>query len=159
MAKKGVKTPDIMKLREAYQASPVAKAAFDNFAARQKNRAEMAVDQLYWQLRQEVPSASRGDVIHLLKFLETSGCGQFLVGRRGQPSRFRWSVSLIEAGMAAAGETFQVEKLSVLEGSDEAEDAISDQLIEHRSCGLEWRFGSICRPICRSARRTALPIS
>jgi len=46
----------------------------------------------------------RREIIALFRQLEKAGCGQFVEGRRGWPSRFVWSVGLTGVGRAAAGD-------------------------------------------------------
>src|SRR5262249_46227591 len=51
-------------------------------------------------------------IIAVFQRLEDCGCGQFVLGRRGWPSRFVWSTSMISVGRAVTGEQEEVEQLT-----------------------------------------------
>jgi len=132
MVAKNGNTIDIKRLQSLYASSAVNKAAFDSFAQREKNSAETKVErmlQILWQAG--AAQASRKDVVDLFRGLEQANCGEFRIGRRGHSSRFGWSVSLIDVGQAAAGETATVDPLSDDEKqSAEADDSKAEE-IEH----------------------------
>jgi hypothetical protein len=122
---------DIGTLRSLYQSSPVAKAALDHFAAREKRRWETTVERLQGIVRQELTDVSRGDIIEIFRMLESANCGRFVVGRRGHLSRFEWSSNLIAVGKAAAGEPMSAEEMAgddgdpVLEEDDDERFTVS----------------------------------
>jgi hypothetical protein len=118
-------------LRALYADSEVAKAALDHFAGRQKSSSQTSVDRLQALLRGLGTPASRAEIVEFFKALEATHCGEFVIGRKGHPSRFVWAVSLISAGQAAAGETINVEALSETEPA-ELEDEATSGLLDHR---------------------------
>lgn len=90
-------------LRELYSADKTARALFDNLAKRVYNSREQSVDQLERNLDKDGVEVSRRDITHLLRELARAGCGEYIVGRKGYPSRFRWNVETVVIGRYAAG--------------------------------------------------------
>jgi hypothetical protein len=90
-------------LRELYGTDKTARALFDNLAKRVYNSREQSVDQLERCLEKDDVEVSRRDITHLLKELQRAGCGEYIVGRKGHPSRFRWYVETVDIGRRAAG--------------------------------------------------------
>jgi hypothetical protein len=90
-------------LRELYKADKTAQALFDTLAKRVNNSREQKVDQLERSLANDGVEASRRDITRVLKALEHAGCGEYIVGRKGHPSRFRWDVEMVAVGRYAAG--------------------------------------------------------
>jgi hypothetical protein len=116
-----VSTPDHVnkkRLRELYSSDSAAKAVFDHLAARKNNWRELRVDRLIHNLESEGPPVSRADVTRVFKALERAGCGAYVVGRKGRPSRFRWDVQMVEVAKHAAGEAAVIERID----SDAADD-------------------------------------
>lgn len=118
--------PVIDKLRGLYQSDPAAKVLFDWTANREKDATSTSIDRICSQLE-----ISRRDALILAHRLHSVGCGRFVVGRRGQKSRFEWAYSCISLGRAARGES------SILERardpiSDENEDDMGDQVVTAR---------------------------
>jgi hypothetical protein len=107
------------KLTELYKKSPAARSMLDEFARRERNKSETKVDNLL-HLRVESRPITRGEIIEVFQELEQIGCGDFIVGRKGHRSRFRWGVALTTVARAAAGEDLQIENLSE---EDLAQDA------------------------------------
>lgn len=133
-------TIDIASLRKLYAASRSAKAAFDHFAQRRNNSARTTIDRLQSALRGGGQDVSRRDVIELFKSLQDAGCGTFVVGRRGKPSRFEWSVDLTDVGRSAAGEHVKVEAITE---SDQEDIDDNGEMVEHRyhlRAGVELRI-------------------
>lgn len=113
-------------LQGFYNESAHAKAMLDHFASRERNRGITTIDRLLSNLSEDGSGLSRGDVIKVLQRLETLGCGHFVAGRKGHPSRFEWSVGLVDVGRVAAGEAVKIEPAP----ANEAEEP-SDDLLEH----------------------------
>ncbi|MEA2559563.1 MAG: hypothetical protein QOH06_1067 [Acidobacteriota bacterium] len=113
-------------LKTLYAKDNVAKAFFDHMAARKRNQAETKVDRVLVVLANE--GLSRGDVVELFKGLEEVGCGQFVIGRRGWPSRFVWSVSSLAASHLATGEVALMEDVTA-DSAEESEEA--DEFLSH----------------------------
>lgn len=116
----------VFELRQMYGGNSLAKAMMDHFASRERNRRTTTIDRLLSNLGNEGIALSRGDVIRVLQGLEKLGCGHFIAGRKGHPSRFEWSVGLVDVGRAAAGEAVEIEPVSL----DESEEP-ADDLLEH----------------------------
>jgi len=114
-----------VELQSVYNESAQAKAMLDHFASRERNRRTTTIERLLSNLNNDGAALSRGDVIKVLQWLEKLGCGQFIAGRKGHPSRFEWSVGLVDVGRAAAGEAVEIEAAPV----NEPEPA--DDLLEH----------------------------
>ena len=99
-----VTTLDSEQLRHLYSGDPTAKMLLDHFAARQRDRTENTLDRLYEVLVGEGKPVARADLVRVLRALQGLGAGLFILGRKGHPSRFRWIVSSVQLGKAAAGE-------------------------------------------------------
>ncbi len=67
--------------------SATAGAVINHFATRQRNRKEENVTHL---VKVCGKGTSRRRVIRVLQQLEANGFGDFVIGRRGYPSRFVW---------------------------------------------------------------------
>lgn len=99
-------------LRKLYADDATARAFLDHAASRSYNQGESKADRVLQIINDGVRVASRSDVVGLFRALEEVGCGQFVIGRRGSPTRFVWSHSMISVGRAATGEGSEVEGLS-----------------------------------------------
>lgn len=102
-------TSDISKsvidaIRKLYRTNASAQALFDWTAQRERDATATSIDRISNKL-----GISRGEAVALARALEQAGCGQFVVGRRGQPSRFEWAFSCISLGQSAAGEDVKIE--------------------------------------------------
>lgn len=111
------KSPNIDTLRQLYRQSPVAKAFFDNAARRERDQSETKVDRILVLLRAEGHEFRRREIIDLFRKLQDQGCGQFVEGRRGWPSRFVWSAGLRSLGGAAAGDPQAIQHISSEDGA------------------------------------------
>jgi hypothetical protein len=120
------------ELKKLYATSRSAKAAFDHFAQRQNNSSHTTIDRLQAALKGSGHDVSRRDLIDLFKSLEGVGCGEFVIGRRGKPSRFEWSVGLTDVGRAAAGEQVKVEAITQASQTVLSEAGDSADMVEHR---------------------------
>ena len=94
----------IDSIRRLYKSNPAAQALFDRLAARERDATSTSIDRL-----SKVIGISRGEAVALARALEQAGCGEFVVGRRGQKSRFRWAFSCISLGQVASGEDVNLE--------------------------------------------------
>lgn len=118
------------ELKELYANSAIATAFLDHMAARRRNQSETKVDRVLTVLSNEGFEFTRGDIVDLLQKLEEFGCGQFVIGRRGWPSRFVWSVGSLAASRLAGGEIQVVENVTSEEDTVEKIEEI-DELITH----------------------------
>lgn len=123
-------SPSIGRLRDLYAASPVARAFFDHTAKRERDQSETKVDRILVLLKSDGYHFKRREIIELFRKLQEQGCGQFIEGRRGWPSRFVWSVGLTSVGKAAAGEPQTIDHIS-------GEDNSSEQALANEMRGLE----------------------
>jgi hypothetical protein len=60
---------------------------------------------------------TRPQLIYVLRMLQAAGCGKFVHGRRGRPSRFVWAHSPHDIAQAVTGKTARTgaaEKISVM---------------------------------------------
>jgi len=96
---------DIVGLTELYANSGVAKTLLDYFSTRQKNSVETKTDRVLALLHQMGHRVGRAEVIAFFRALEQCGCGEYIEGRHGHPSRFHWKVEMVSVGRAAAGAT------------------------------------------------------
>jgi hypothetical protein len=119
---------DLGKLRELYSRNKVAAAVLDYFAGRKNAARRTTVDRVLKVMREQGAEISRGGLIEVFRNLEAAGCGTFVVGRRGQPSRFAWQVGLVSVGQAAAGKGEHIEDIS----GDAVEEETGEQTLEHR---------------------------
>ena len=130
-----LKTPNIDLLRQLYRQSPVAQAFFDHAARRERDQSETKVDRILILLRADRHVFPRRDIINLFRNLQELGCGQFVEGRRGWPSRFVWSAGLVSIGRAAAGESQPIAQISTEETAlaqdpNDGHQIYSDQPVE-----------------------------
>jgi len=124
---------DAKELRQLYGASPTARTLLDYLALRKKSSAKTDIDRLEAVLRQDGRSIARREIIATLKKLEDLQCGRFVVGRRGQPSRFEWAVQMSDLGSAGRGEGAAVRAYDAEQTeSDEAElTKASGDMLQH----------------------------
>src|SRR5262245_60082571 len=94
---------DVGALRQLYAADASVKAVMDHVASRKYNSDEITVDRVQAILSRDEMEVRRWEVVAAFKELAKLGIGDFIIGRRGQPSRFQWRVSMIRAGKAAQG--------------------------------------------------------
>lgn len=117
----------IKKLRELAQ-DPDYRTFLENFAARDRDRRVTTVD---WMTNKF--GVSRAIVVAFFKELAAIELGRFVSGRRGQQSRFEWLTRMTEVGMAAIGESEEIESITeeVVDEFDEASDEGDESVITH----------------------------
>lgn len=128
MANGLVGTVDIEKLRRLYSSNECAKAILDHVAGRNKNSVKTNVDRLETVLREG--KFSRREIVGALKKLEELQCGTFVIGRRGQPSRFEWAVEMIGLGRAAQGAQSDVEILDAAQAEPVEPEELTEEEAE-----------------------------
>lgn len=111
--------PDRKLLRGMYQEDKTARALFDHLAKRVYNYREQKVERLLQSLTGEGLQTSRGDITRVLKELERARCGEYVVGRKGHPSRFRWDVEMVAVGQYAAGTSTDIGEVDPGTGSED----------------------------------------
>ena len=113
---------DKEELQELYETDDTASAFFDHIATRKRNQSETKVKRILKLLMDEGTEVSRGNMIRLLKNLQELGCGQFVTGRHGWPSRFIWDVAMTNAARIAAREEEDINDIE--DGTTEEADFI-----------------------------------
>lgn len=149
-----VNSVNVGELRRLYSDNPVARAFLDHAARRERDQSETTVDRILVLLRAEGHRFDRRDIIRVFQYLADLGCGQFVTGRRGWPSRLVWSAGMTSIGRVAAGTdgSEQIALISPDENGDEEstpavdngvetktvpEDSESEELGEVEGTGLE----------------------
>lgn len=125
---------NIKGLKKLYQSDECAKALLDQVSTRKRNHFKTTVNHLMWLMHRGGKEFSRREMIDVLKQLKEYGIGDFIIGRRGQPSRFEWAVEMIGVGKAARGENAEIEPLGDMATGevDEEEDLeVPDGAIRH----------------------------
>ena len=109
-------------IQQLYKKDSQARRLFDWIAGLERDATSTKVDRVITVL-----GVSRSVAVGLLKDLETTGCGRFVAGRRGSPSRFEWHFSRVSIGQVAIGEAEQIEDVHtpISEIEDDAFDDAS----------------------------------
>jgi serine/threonine protein kinase len=81
---------DIPGLRAAYGEDTAVRNIIDHFASRQYNQNTTELDTLRNKLEHSGTPVEEPGLIRALRRLDALGVGRFLLGRRGQPTRFEW---------------------------------------------------------------------
>ncbi|MCC7499809.1 MAG: hypothetical protein IT160_19670 [Bryobacterales bacterium] len=118
---------DTKALKALYSTDPVAKIILEDFGARQRNQQITKLDQLLFRLSNARKSVSRADAINVLRSLDDAGCGRFLTGRKGHPTRFEWQYDLVSVAKAATGEVQQVEEIQPAPQTDNGDEPIIEK--------------------------------
>lgn len=122
-----IKTEVIMAVRALYRSDQLAQRFFDWSASCERDATETSIERIASKVK--VP---RADAVALARRLEETNCGEFVVGRRGQPSRFVWFYSRIKLGQAAAGELSEIgqpeDPISEADNSDLADVGLANEI-------------------------------
>ena len=94
---------DIAGLRTAYVEDPAVQVVIDHFASRQYNQNVTEIDALRDRLERDGTPLYKSDLIRALRRMDALGVGRFLVGRRGQATRFEWHEKSLTARKLATG--------------------------------------------------------
>lgn len=116
---------DIEKLKRAHRDNEAVKAICGHMAAREKNQTETKTSRLLQLLENDHANIGRSALIAGFRLLEEVGCGKYVEGRRGWPSRFVWSVKSRLVQLAAQGER------SLDEDTTDTDTDSTDDLVEH----------------------------
>lgn len=136
---------DVDALRNLFVSNAVSNIAFNIFKERENDSKETKLDRLEDLIREKGESPQRVDIVSLMKGLQDAGCGRFIVGRRGAPSRFEWRVSLRSIGLVATSASNQVDQLGPSADDTDGVDEMNDQANDSGS--IVHAF--VLRPDCR----------
>jgi hypothetical protein len=100
---------NIEELKQLYSSNPTAKALCDHMASRHNNQTETKLERIQVRLQADGHDVKRSELIATFRRFEQIGCGQYIEGRRGWPSRFVWAVGSVSACRAAIGEISTIE--------------------------------------------------
>lgn len=129
MEDKELKNKEGLKL--LYEENECAAALLDAFSEREKKATVSPVDRLLTVLQEKRKPAVRSQVIEVLKQLQNFGVGEFIAGRRGSVSRFRWKESLIDVGKLARGDDALSTDTRETEQAVEINPAVGENMIRH----------------------------
>lgn len=117
-------TDDVIKsIRALYNSNSVVARLLDMTAQRKRDAKSISLESLCTKL-----GISRGEAVALARNLDETKCGEFIVGRRGQTSRFNWKYSSISLGRAATGELATLEDVADA-ATDSDEEDIEDSVV------------------------------
>jgi hypothetical protein len=130
------RTLDVEGLKELYSSGGPAAAILKRFAAGKGNKNRTELVRLSMDLRESGQATPSPKLIRFLRRLEALGCGKFITGRKGHPTRFEWNYSPSSVGIAAAGvqpieQTEEANSAKIAEESAQ-EAAVDTDTIEHR---------------------------
>jgi hypothetical protein len=131
---------DIPTLQKLYNQDAEAKAILDYLASRERNRSETKLDRLLWILRVDGNQVHRGAAIRVFRALEDVGCGRFVAGRKGHPSRFEWTVGMVDVARVAAGETVKIEAAPIDENDEAADDLLEHHFLLRKDLDVPLRL-------------------
>lgn len=126
---------NLKAIKALYSADPTAKSVLDEFASRQRNQQKTKLDQLLLRLGNAGKAAPRAEVINVLRKLDEYGCGKFIAGRKGHPTRFEWQYDLVSVGKAAAGGTQSIEEIQPVDDDEDGDGEVMptpEGAIEHK---------------------------
>jgi hypothetical protein len=114
-------------LKKIYASNRYAQIFLTHLSERQKNPKGWftSLDQAYAVIAEVDGNVARTDVRDVLESLAALGCGRFVIGRRGKPSRIEWHVDAIAAGKVARGQAMEVPAANV-----HAEDELPADMME-----------------------------
>ena len=108
----------VTAVRALYEQNPDARRLFDWIASLRQDATATSIDRMVVVLR-----ISRNAAVSLARELQDADCGEFIIGRRGSPSRFKWAYSRVSLGQVASGETEEIEEPYDPISETEEEDA------------------------------------
>jgi hypothetical protein len=111
----------VQSLRSLYTNEADYRKILDHLASRSNNANETKVDRL-----SDVTGLSRSRIVEFMRQLEQLGLGEFIVGRKGGRSRFRWQVGLVSVGQVASKESDEISTEAPEEVSEDEMELASD---------------------------------
>jgi hypothetical protein len=82
---------DLESLQSLYRSNPEVIAICDALGNRQNNQLETKLKSLFASLNANNTTVQQWKLIRAFRELEKLGCGQYVEGRHGHPSRFVWN--------------------------------------------------------------------
>lgn len=148
-------------LKALYSSDPAFKLILDEFGSRLRNQQVTKLDQLLLRLSNAGKGVARTDAINVLRKLEEAGCGKFLTGRKGHPTRFEWQYDLVSVAKVATGEVQIAEEIQPAPQTDNGEESVEEEVplpegaIEHTyQLRADWRV-TMALPSDLTAREAA----
>jgi hypothetical protein len=121
---------DQEQLERSYNENQAVRAICDHMAARERNQNETKLQRMLKHLTDDGFDFKRSEVIAAFRLLEEAGCGRYVEGRHGWPSRFVWEVKSLQVSDAAKGQAPLLEYDAATDTLQQ--DAEEDtELIEH----------------------------
>lgn len=112
---------DTEGLRRLYTENPAVKAICDEMSTRERNQTETKLKRILARLGKNGTDIRRHEAIAAFRLLEDCGCGQYIEGRHGWPSRFVWSVGSIAACQVAQGSNADIKSLPEADEEEEVD--------------------------------------
>ena len=81
---------DMAGLRAAYREDPELRLIVDHFGSRQRNQHQTDINAFVRSLGRADTPVARSAVLRAFRRLDALGVGRFILGRRGQETRFEW---------------------------------------------------------------------
>jgi hypothetical protein len=91
-------------LKKLYGSHPGVKAIFDFATDKNKNVSEITADHIEKYAAHIGTDIGRYYIVDAFKKIAELELGDYIVGRRGQPTRLRWMMPMLEANQLAHGE-------------------------------------------------------
>ena len=121
---------EMERLRSTYAQNSAVRAICDHMAMRERNQNETKLHRILKHLANDGHDLKRTEIIAAFRALEEVGCGQYVEGRHGWPSRFVWEVPSLNVLEAAKGRG-KLERDS--DANDKAMvDGEEEDLVEHQ---------------------------
>jgi hypothetical protein len=120
---------ELERLKSNYRQNKVVQAICDHLAAREKNQTETKLRRIQVHLAGDDFDFKKSEIIAAFRALEDSGCGRYVEGRHGWPSRFVWAVPSLYVSAAAKGQ--QTLERDASSDEDLHQSADDEELVEH----------------------------
>ena len=95
---------DIEKLKKIYADSEAVKSICDHLGRRERNQTETKLRRILRNFADDGIDLRKSEVIAGFRELAEAGCGKYVEGRHGWPSRFIWDVESLDVSDIAAGQ-------------------------------------------------------
>lgn len=118
-----------VKLRQLYASSSAGRMLLDNFAERERDR---RLTPLAWAkafIRRQ--GGTDHEVLPFLRGLEAAGCGQYIEGRHGQASRFKWGFPMRSVARLAQGTNTEPAEVELRQIEPDAVN-INGEMLDHK---------------------------